>query len=175
MRSVMSTLAALGMVIVLSACGDSSEHTEVPPLGSSTSTSPTVDAAEATKAVLTDYVKALDRAVKTRSAEPLMPYATKDWATELIGQYQANLWSKKHTLLGHNTVASTAPAVVTGETATIETCLDSSNVFEVPDGTTAITAGSGARAIGRWHDTVTLTLESGQWKVSDISSDGKPC
>ena len=147
MRFVMPSLAALGLVVSLTACGGGAAHTTVAPLSASTpAASPSGDPGEAAKAAFKGYVKAVEQAVTTRSSAPLQPYATDAWASTMIDQYRKNLWAKKQTMLGASVVAS-ATATVTAETAVIKACVDSSNVFQVPVGTKAVSAGSGATSV----------------------------
>jgi len=165
----------LGAALMLAACGGADDVTE--PLAASSptpSTSEPVDQDAAVKATFAGYVKAMATAIEQQSADPLRPYATDAWATGVIAQYRANLWNKKKTIIGTNTVASATPTV-TGETATLEACVDSSNAFQVPLGTKAIRAGSSVTPLGRWRDRAELRLVDGSWKITTITGGRQKC
>jgi hypothetical protein len=162
----------VALALSTAACGGGATK----PLAASVSVTPTpaVDQEAAVKAAFGGYMKAMATAVEQQSADPLRPYATDAWASGVIAQYRANLWNKKKTIIGTNTVASATPTV-TGETATLEACVDSSNAFQVPLGTKAIRAGSSVTPLGRWRDRAELRLLDGSWKITKITGGQQKC
>jgi len=173
MRSVVLPALVLGMLVSTAACGGEA-HTTVPALGSpaGSPSTPAADAEKAIRTTLDGYAAAIEQAMKRKSGDPLLPYATEAWAQKAAASYRSYLWSKKKTIIGPSKVASAVPSV-TGDTATIDACLDSGHAFVVPMGTTSV--GNGAAAVGRWRETVKFVNSDGVWKIDDITNTGASC
>lgn len=125
-------------------------------------------------AVPDEFFAAVERAYKTRSAEPLAETTTPEWAANVVEDYRTNIVKKGNIVLGRSTAdADTADVEIDGSSATVDICVDNTQAFIVPAGTKRV--GVGAHAGPQVLQTFTLELQDGSWLVSRITSEGQPC
>ena len=137
MRLVLPSLAALGLVVSLAACGGEAAHTAIEPLTpSSAAGSPTADAGDAAGSAVRAYVAATSQLAKDPSEAALDGLATPAWAAKFIGNYRKNVAAKGMKFIGASTVVSASPTV-SGSTARVDACVDGTHTFIVPQAATS--------------------------------------
>lgn len=181
-RANLTSAAAAGVLLLglgLSGCSDESDAADPQVLGTAAS-SPTAEQTPAAQqkddavAVVPRFFTAVERAYKQADEGPLARVATPSWASFVIKQYRTEFLAKGDIMLGRPTlVDDTAEVTIDGTTATVEACIDNTNTFVVPKGTTGV--GVGATGGIRMLETLTLQLTDGSWLVDGLTTEGKRC
>lgn len=180
-----TSLVTCALVLAAAGCAGDGDDTgrdgDEPPAVELDQTSTPADAAttasaaetrDAIEAAVDGYYRAVIKAnAKLGKGKALDPVTTPEWREELLGDLEANLFSKGQQLVG-GWVAEVESVEVAGDTATATVCVDGTQVFVVPVGEGV---GSGARGQDRNRATVTLAAPDGEWLVDRTERGSEAC
>lgn len=180
---------AHAMTVVVAAClalaGCGADASGVPPLhrsGHSSRSATASDAASLTPAqakaaavrAVREYARLTERFNRSGDAAVLYPVVTRGLAGTLARRYHRLVLSRGQHFIGQSRIASAA-ATLSGGSARVRACADTTRLFLVPKGTTSVQAGSSVHGGARKQVEFGLAQEGSSWKITRIDAVGAPC